>query len=320
MMTRRRRGSVLLITALVLAAGLYGLWTPDLERADLQQRYGAPTQHELVVDGLRVHYQDTGPPDAPVVLLLHGFGSSLQTWDHWAAQLALKFRVIRPDLPGFGLTGEVPTKDYSEQQDVATLKHFVNQLGVANFSIVGHSLGGKIAWSLAADQPDRVQALVLMAPDGFSPAEQWGTKPYEVSAAMSLMKYCLPKYLVQQFLDAAFFDPQWLTPPIVNRYHDMLRAPGVRAAILDRADQTIYTDPVPRLRQIKAPTLLLWGDHDAMIPSSNAASYAAVLAQSQTVVLPQLGHVIQEEQPDVGLAPVDAFLSAHVLPRREPSR
>ena len=319
-MTKRRRRSVGLISALVLAAALYGLWTPDIERVELQRRYGSPTQHELNVDGLRVHYEDSGPPDAPVLLLLHGFGSSLQTWDPWAADLSIKFRVIRPDLPGFGLTGEVSSKDYSEQQDVATLRHFVNQLGVSHFSIVGHSLGGKIAWALAADEPDRVDALVLMAPDGFAPPEQWGTKPYEVPAVMRLMKYCLPEYFVRQALDSAFFDPQWLTQSMVDRYYDMLRAPGVRAAILDRAQQTVYSDPMPRLKQIKAPTLLLWGEHDAMIPSSNAQSYAAVLGQSQTVVLPRLGHVIQEEQPKVGLASVDEFLTAQLLPKRAPAR
>lgn len=310
----------LLIGAFVLAASLYSLWTPDLTRDELQRQYGSPSQHVLTVDGLPIHYQDTGPPDAPVLLLLHGFGSSLQTWDAWAAQLELKFRVIRPDLPGFGLTGEVPSKDYSEAHDVAMLRGFVNQLGVTNFSMVGHSFGGKMAWSLAADQPDRVSVLVLMAPDGFAPEAQWGTKPYEVPGTMGLMKYCLPEYFIRPFLEAAFFDPQWLTPPLISRYHDMLRAPGVRAAILDRADQTIYTNPVPRLKKIKAPTLLLWGENDAMIPSSNAASYSAVLQQSHTVVLPKLGHLIQEEQPALGLAHVDAFLNDQLLAKQKSSR
>lgn len=320
MMAKRRRWSVWLINAFVIAAALYGLWTPDIERAELQRRYGAPSQHELQVDGMRIHYQDTGPRDAPVVLLLHGFGSSLQTWDDWASDLSSKFRVIRPDLPGFGLTGEVPSKDYSEQHDVATLRHFVNQLGVTNFSIVGHSLGGKIAWSLAADQPDRVKALVLLAPDGFAPPEQWDTKPHEVPAAMGLMKYCLPQYFVKQFLDSAYSDPKWLTQPVLDRYHDMLRAPGVRAAILDRAQQTVYTNPIPRLKQITAPTLLVWGENDAMIPSSNAKSYEEVLQRSQTVVLTKLGHVIQEEQPDVGLAAVNTFLSAQLLAKQSAAR
>jgi len=304
---------VLLIGAVVLAAGLYGVWTPDLDRAELMQRYGAPSQRVVEVDGLGIHYQDSGSPDAPAVLLLHGFGSSLQTWDAWTPQLALKFRVIRLDLPGFGLTGESPTQNYSEGQDLATLVGFVNKLNLSSYSVVGHSMGGKMAWSLAAAQPDRVKALVLMAPDGFSPQAQWGTKPYEVPAVMGLMKYALPKYFVRGFLDAAYADPQGVTDQTVTRYHDMLRAPGVRTAILDRADQTVSTDPIPRLKQIKAPTLLLWGEQDQMIPSSNAASYAAVMPHARTVVLPKLGHVLQEEQPEIGLAKVDAFLSAHVL-------
>ena len=307
------RGPVVFIGAVLFVAGLYGVWTPDLDRAELLHRYGSPTQHEVEVDGLRIHYEDSGPPDAPALLLLHGFGSSLQTWDAWTPQLALKFRVIRLDLPGFGLTGESPTQNYSEGQDLATLVDFVNKLNLSSYAIVGHSMGGKMAWSLAAAQADRVKALVLMAPDGFSPEAQWGTKPYEVPATLGLMKYALPKSFVRGFLDAAYADPQRLTDPVLTRYHDMLRAPGVRGAILDRADQTVSTNPIPRLKQITAPTLLLWGENDRMIPSSNAAHYASVLQRSRTVVLPNLGHVLQEEQPALGLAQVDAFLNSHLL-------
>lgn len=316
---RPTRESVLLLGALALAVGFYGLWTPDLPKAVLQQRHGVPGQQVLEVDGLSIHYQDSGRPDAPVLMLLHGFGSSLQTWNAWVPQLARDYRVIRLDLPGFGLTGATPTRDYSEARDVATLTHFADQLGLARFAVIGHSLGGKMAWSLAAAEPERVRALVLMAPDGFAPPEQWGTKPYEVPAVMGLMKYSLPKPLVRQFVGAAFSDPQQLTKPMVDRYHDMLRAPGVRQAILDRGQQTIYTNPVARLQQIKAPTLLMWGGNDRMIPSSHAASYAQVLQRSQTVVLPNLGHVLQEELPEVGLAQVKAFLSAQLLVQPAPS-
>jgi len=302
----------MLFSAVVLAAGLYGLWTPDLPKAELQKRHGLPSQLVIEVDGLAVHYQDSGRSDAPVLMLLHGFGSSMQTWDAWASELARDYRVIRLDLPGFGLTGATPTRDYSQARDVATLTHFADRLGLTRFSVIGHSLGGKMAWSLAAAQPERVEALVLMAPDGFAPAAQWGTRPYEVPAVMGLIKYSLPKPLVRHFVEVAFADPQRLTGPMMDRYHDMLRAPGVRQAILDRADQTIDTNPIERLRQIKAPTLLIWGEADRMIPSSNAASYAQVLQRSHTVVLPHVGHVIQEEQAEVGLAQVKAFLSVHL--------
>jgi pimeloyl-ACP methyl ester carboxylesterase len=221
--------------------------------------------------------------------------------------------VIRLDLPGFGLTGASPANDYSEEKDLATLTHFADKLGLEKFSVMGHSMGGKMAWSLAASQPERVQALVLMAPDGFPETKDIGTKPYEVPAVMGLVKYVFPKYLVRKSIEPAFSDVDALNDALVNRYFDMLRAPGVRGAILNRSNQTIYTDPVPRLKAIKAPTLLIWGEQDQMIPSTNAQSYANVLSNSTTVIVPKLGHLLQEEQPDKGLTAVMQFLDSHLL-------
>ncbi len=276
--------------------------------SELKLRYGASYQQVLEVDGLNIHYTDTGPREGPVVLLLHGFGSSLQTWDVWSSKLEQNFRVIRLDLPGFGLTGPSPVHDYSEKNDLITLTNFVNKLGLSDFSIIGHSMGGKMAWSLASAEPDRVKALVLMAPDGFPEAKDIGSKPYAMPPVMGLMKFCLPKVLVRKSIEPAFFNANALTDNLLDRYYDMLRAPGVRAAILDRGNQTIYTDPVPRLKKITAPTLLIWGEQDQLIPSSNAKSYADVLPTSKTVLLPNLGHLIQEEQAEVGLVHVTEFL------------
>jgi pimeloyl-ACP methyl ester carboxylesterase len=296
-----------------LAVALYGLWTPDLERAELEKRYFSSSPQIIDVDGLKVYYKETGPQGAPALLLLHGFGSSLQAWDDWSLKLEQKYRVIRLDLPGFGLTGASPANDYSEEKDLAILTHFVDKLGLEKFSVVGHSMGGKMAWSLAASQPERVQALVLMAPDGFPETKDIGTKPYEVPAIMGLIKFVLPKYLVRKSIEPAFSDADALNDALVNRYFDMLRAPGVRGAILERSNQTIYTDPVPRLKAIKAPTLLIWGEQDQMIPSTNAQSYANVLSNSTTVLIPKLGHLLQEEQPEKGLAAVMQFLDDQLL-------
>jgi pimeloyl-ACP methyl ester carboxylesterase len=296
-----------------LAVALYGLWTPDLERAELEKRYFSSSPQIIDVDGLKVYYKETGPQGAPALLLLHGFGSSLQAWDDWSLKLEQKYRLIRLDLPGFGLTGASPANDYSEEKDLAILTHFVDKLGLEKFSVVGHSMGGKMAWSLAASQPERVQALVLMAPDGFPETKDIGTKPYEVPAIMGLIKFVLPKYLVRKSIEPAFSDADALNDALVNRYFDMLRAPGVRGAILERSNQTIYTDPVPRLKAIKAPTLLIWGEQDQMIPSTNAQSYANVLSNSTTVLVPKLGHLLQEEQPEKGLAAVMQFLDDQLL-------
>lgn len=304
---------MLLTSAFLLALAVYGLWVPDLGFGELQKRYGSTPENVVSIDNMRIHYKDTGPKDAPVLLLLHGFGSSLQTWDVWAEKLDQKYRVIRLDLPGFGLTGPSPSNDYSELNDLNTLTRFVDSLGITDLSVVGHSMGGKIAWTFAAAHAERVKALVLMAPDGFPQLEAIGTKPYAMPAIMGVMKFSLPKYFVRKSIEPAFVDVNELDEKLVNRYHDMLRAPGVRAAILARANQTIYTDPVPRLKQIKAPTLLIWGEDDKMIPSSNAANYAWVLAQSETVLIPKLGHLLHEEHAEIGLAKVTEFLDAKLM-------
>jgi len=303
-------GGVLLASVFLSAGVLYGLWAPDIDLSELKLRYGSASQHVMEVGGLNIHYKDTGPKDAPVLLLLHGFGSSLQTWDAWTTQLEKYYRVISLDLPGFGLTGPSPANNYSEQNDVSTLTHFADKLGLSSFSLIGHSMGGKMAWGLAASQPERVKALVLMAPDGFPATKDIGTKPYAMPGIMGVIKFSLPKFLVRKSIEPAFFNPSALDDSLVDRYYDMLRAPGVRAAILERANQTIYTDPVPRLKKITAPTLLIWGEEDQMIPSRNAKSYSNVLLQSQTVFLPKLGHLVQEEQPERALKNVTEFLNS----------
>lgn len=299
---------LLSIFSIIVAGALLTLSTPDLPKDTLQSRYGLTPQNVVALEDASIYYKDSGPTDAPTVLLLHGFGSSLQTWDTWSQKLELNYRVIRLDLPGFGLTGPSISNDYSEERDLKTLIQFVDKLGIEKMSVVGHSMGGKLAWSFAAADPTRVNALVLMAPDGFPKPEDIGSKPYASPAIMGLIEYALPKYLVKKSIEPAFANASALAPELVNRYYDMLRAPGVRRAILARGNQTVYTDPVPRLKAIQAPTLLMWGETDQMIPSSNASNYESVLMRSKTVVLPKMGHLIQEEQPERGLAEVLSFL------------
>jgi pimeloyl-ACP methyl ester carboxylesterase len=244
------------------------------------------------------------------VLLLHGFGSSLHTWDAWAALLEADRRVIRLDLPGFGLTGADPTGDYSDLRAVALLDALLGQLGVARVDVVGSSMGGRIAWRFAAERPDRVRRLVLMAPDGFASRGFTYDKPAGVPLLMRALPYTLPTPLLRGGIAPAYADPRALTPEALERYRDMMLAPGVRRAILDRMATHVLVPPEPILARIAAPVLLLWGEADRMVPAPHAADYARLLRVSRTVVLPGLGHVPMEEDPARSLAPVLEFLSA----------
>lgn len=297
---------------LALLASLGGagwwLWTPDAERAALEARYAAPPSSFVTLEGVRLHVRDTGPREGPPVLLLHGFGSSLHTWDAWAALLEADRRVIRLDLPGFGLTGADPTGDYSDLRAVALLDGMLDRLGVARADVVGSSMGGRIAWRFAAERPARVRRLVLMAPDGFASAGFTYDRPAGVPLLMRALPYTLPMPLLRGGVAPAYADVASLTESALERYRDMMIAPGVRQAILDRMAAHVLVPPEPFLRRIAAPVLLLWGESDRMVPAAHAADYARELPDSRTVVLPGLGHVPMEEDPPRALAPVTAFL------------
>ncbi|TPG57693.1 alpha/beta fold hydrolase [Roseomonas nepalensis] len=296
-----------LLAAVILGAAAW-LYVPDKPRAALEARYAASPDSFREVAGLRLHLRDTGPRDAPAVILLHGFASSLHTWEDWARVLDRDHRVIRLDLPGFGLTGADPTGDYTDERSAAVLLALMDGLGLRRTSLVGSSMGGRIAWDFAARHPDRVDRLVLMAPDGFAgPGREYGVAP-KVPMLVRLLPYVLPTPLLRKSLSAAYADPAAMTEERLARYRDMLLAPGVRRAIVARTGQGALADPVPLLRRITAPTLLVWGEKDAMIPVANAADYQRALPDSRLVVFPGLGHVPQEEAPDLSLEPVRAFL------------
>lgn len=288
----------ILVGLLVLLLGLaIWLYTPDARREAHEARWAPPPSSFVEVAGLRLHLRDTGPREAPAILLLHGFGSSLHTWDEVAAGLEDRFRVLRMDLPGFGLTGADPSGDYTDARAHVVIAALLDRLGIARVHLVGSSMGGRIAWSFAAAQPARVERLVLMAPDGFaSPGIDYNRSP-RVPLLMRALPYTLPPFMVRGGMAPAYADPAAMTDALVERYHAMMIAPGVRQAILDRMAQHILVPPEPLLAQIQAPTLLLWGAVDRMVPVTNAEDYLRVLPNARRVVLEGVGHVPMEEAP-----------------------
>jgi pimeloyl-ACP methyl ester carboxylesterase len=298
---------IALLTALM--AGGFWLWTPDKSRSALEAKYLAAPTDFVDAAGIRLHVRDTGPKDRPAVILLHGFGASLHTWEAWAQALGSDYRVIRFDLPGFGLTGADPTADYSDARSMVVLGALMDRLGVNRVALVGNSMGGRIAWRFAAEHPDRVTKLVLISPDGFeSDGIEYGKKP-EVPAMVKLMRYVLPKAMLRMNLAPAYADPSVMTDSLLSRYYDLMLAPGVRDAMIARMEQTMLERPEPLLKKIEAPVLLLWGEKDALIPVPNAADYLRLLPHAKLVPLPNIGHLPQEEAPALSLAQVLDFLA-----------
>jgi len=296
-----------LMAALFLALSLYLAWTPDLSREALLQSYSRAGTSLIKAGEQSVFVHDSGPKDAPSLVLLHGFGASLQTWDAWAGELEKDRRVLRFDVPGFGLSGPAANNDYSDAADVVRLLALLDQFGLQQVALGGHSMGGRIAWNFAVAHPERVSHLILVSPDGFPDPSSTSENTYKVSPWLGLMHYSLPAWALKMGVAPAYGDDKLLTPETLRRYQDMLRAPGVRSAVIERMRQSRNIDPVSLLQSLKMPVLLVWGEKDAFIPISNAQDYLKAIPQATLVSVPLAGHVVHEEAPMASVQAVQAF-------------
>lgn len=313
--------SAAIVTSLLLAVllGATGcLYAPDIDPERLEEKYageGTPSRF-VEVDGLRMHYRDEG--SGPPVLLVHGIAANLYLWDAWAERLRGRYRVIRLDLPGHGLTGPDPAGRYAWPAAAGLVAKFMDRVGVGRAAVVGSSHGGAVAWHLAASEPRRVGALVLMAPVGY-PFE--GGRPPLVFRLLAnpvagpVLIRLTPKREFAKRARGVYGDPSRLDQATINQQYDLFRRAGNRDALLAmlRAGSSggPIPDPRPAMARIEAPTLLVWGTADTAVPPAQAERFKGDIRGAEVALVQGAGHAPMEELPDESLAPVEAFLRAH---------
>lgn len=303
-------------TALVLVAGFVALnWAPDRPVAELEARWAPPPSTFIDLAGMRVHLRDEGIRDDPVpIVLLHGTSASLHTWDGWVAALAAERRVIRFDLPGFGLTGPTPDGDYRIERYVEFVAAMLDVLGIERCVLAGNSFGGNVAWQATlALPPGRVQQLVLVDAAGYplvSESVPIAFRIARVPGLSSLMTVTLPRRLVESSVRNVYGDPDRITPELVDRYYEISLREGNRAALVERFAQAPHGQHAERIGEIQVPTLIIWGGRDRLIPPQQGELFHRDIAASRLVVFPELGHVPHEEDPAATVAVVREFLAA----------
>jgi len=307
----------LLILLLAMAAAAFR--APDRSLESLIARWAPPPSDfiEIPVDGSRqlVHLRDEGPRGDPhPIVLLHGTSASLHTWEGWARVLQREHRVITMDLPGFGLTGANASGDYSPEQYQRFLGALLDHLKLDSVILGGNSLGGEVAWGYALQAPQRVRALILVDASGLALTPQSVPLAFQIArlpVLNLLVRELLPRQLVERSLRNVYGDPDKVTAPLVDRYFELALREGNRAALVQRARLQMkpgaHADQLGRITQ---PTLILWGGRDRLTPLENAQAFQHAIPGSQLVVLDELGHVPQEEDPARSVAAVQGFLRA----------
>lgn len=302
------------ILAIAVAGVIVATWAPDRPVEELAARWAPAPSQFVDVAGLRAHLRDEGVRDDPSpVVLLHGTSSSLHTWDGWVAALAAERRVVRVDLPGFGLTGPAPDDDYRMANYVRFVTALLDRLGIERCVLAGNSFGGHVAWETAlALSPARVEKLILVDAAGYpleSESVPVAFRVAQIPLLSQLMKVTLPRSMVESSLRNVYGDPDKVTPELVDRYFDLTTREGNRAALVQRFAQVPHGPGSERIRELRIPTLILWGSRDRLIPPDHAERFHRDIAGSRVVVLPGLGHTPHEEDPETTVKVVQDFLA-----------
>lgn len=299
---------------LIAIIGLgFAYWTPDTDKAAMRAKYGSPASQYLNMgDAFVVHYRDEGPRDAPVIVLLHGSNSFLQTWDEWTVALTATHRVIRFDFPGHGMTGEVRGRGYTRSDYVDVVDAVTKKLRVSRFSLAGNSMGGGVAWAYAHKYPYKVTGLVLIdasgEPQPANASPPLGFRLARIQVVNSLMASITPRALIADGLRSSVADPASVTEADIDRYWELLRYPGNRTATVHRfgyAREPSLPGPLPR----PIPTLIMWGAEDKLIPVSSAAWFKRQVPGAERVIYPGVGHLPMEEVPERSVADLKTWLA-----------
>ena len=326
MMTNRWRRSIWVVLVVAVCGTLAVSWAPDRTKESLMARWAPAGSASQFIDvrGMQVHVRDEGPrtSDEPIVLL-HGIGDSLHTWDGWVRELSKTRRVIRFDLPGHGLTGPYKGKWLSGGESYPMLldaKFVVATLDALQVShpvvLGGNSLGAQISWETAdylrASQPKRVARLILVDSTGYpfeSSAVPMAFTLGRIEALSPLLENTLPRFMIASSLRDTYGDKSKVTPALVDRYQELTLREGNRRAFGLRMRVDLAESP-ERIKNIRQPTLLLWGGQDRLIPPTHAKRFAKDIAGSKLVMFDALGHLPHEEDPVQTVAAAQAFLAS----------
>tara|TARA_B110000046_G_scaffold66663_1_gene74588 strand:- start:1839 stop:2774 length:936 start_codon:yes stop_codon:yes gene_type:complete len=282
--------------------------TPDLTKEYIENKYTNNASKFIWIDDLKVHYRDEGQ-GMPIVLI-HGTSSSLHTWEDWAQVLTQTHRVIRMDLPAFGLTGPNANHDYSMEYYAHFLNEFLNKLDIDRLYLAGNSLGGQIAWYYTSHHLDQIKKLVLLDPAGFYDAKKIPLvfKLARTPLINQLVGKITPKYFIEKNLKEVYFDTEKITDTLIDRYHDLTLRVGNRVAFIAKANQPMI-DHTARLKLITTPTLILWGRNDHWIPVAHATKFSRELPHAKVKIMEETGHVPMEERPLESVAHTLEFLN-----------
>lgn len=289
-----------------------------ISRDEIEAKYVDENSKFVVLegkDGIRVHYKDQG--SGPAILLVHGTFGDLKDWDGWAEVLSQDYRVVRFDLPAFGLTGTVPSGNYSIDRYLALVDSLMDQLGIERFAIVGNSYGGLVAFRYAATRTDRVTALVLLNSAGIEYGGRRGTTEQDRDPNAIFSPRVTTPEMTEAALKLTINDHSKVTPEIIQRKTDYSNIVGRDREGFLGNQMYERGNPERVLSHVRAPALVLWGGASQGLSPETAHLFADGLenaASVEVIIYEGGGHLIHIERPEETVEDAKAFLDKNLKP------
>jgi len=284
----------------------------DIPLEDLKAKYEKSHSKYIQINETDIHYCDQG--QGPVIIALHGTADSLHTWDGWVKAIGDHYRIVRMDIPGFGLTGPPADGHYSRDMFVDFVDKFAAALGINTFIIAGNSLGGAIAWNYAVRHPEKVEKMVLIDPAGYPMEIPWPLKLAGMPVVRNIASLITPRFIYAISLKQVFGDPEKVTPELIDRHFELGLRPGNRKAMTGIMNllEEHQSDPAfsEGIARISVPTLLLWGEKDTWIPPSHVELWKRDVPDVKVIIYKGVGHIPQVEIPEKSAEDVHKWLSA----------
>ena len=281
--------------------------------SELKDKYARPQDGSRFINikGSEIHYRDEG--EGFPVLLVHGTSSSLHTFDGWAAELRKHYRVLRFDLPGFGISNPIPNNDYSLDNYLKIIDDFLEKMKVTKCHIAGSSLGGWFSWEFVLKYPHRIDKMILIDAAGFITKEKlpFIYKVARLPIGRLIFMSVNNRKIFSVFCRGVYGNYRNIEKQVYDRYFELFFRKENMDAFLKIAQNDPFSNS-DKLSKIGSPTLIMWGDKDKWVSINDGHKFEQHIPKSKLIIYKGLGHVPMEEDPSLTVKDVISFFEGKV--------
>ncbi len=283
----------------------------DIPKNEIVSKYAKGASEFIELDdGSLIHIRDEGNKDGKIIVMVHGFNGSLFNYEPLIPYLSERYRILSLDLPAHGLTGAVKSDIYSHEAFENVIKEVVKIQGVDEFYLIGHSMGGMIAWRYVLNNIKQIKGLVIIGSPFVGSEKEYNDfqsvnappaafKLLDTALFREMLKYVTPRLLVKEGISQTVFDQSIVTHDLVDQFHDIILMDGTREAIgklIISHEDNFIADP-SILRKINIPTLVLHGEEDNLVDIRFVSHFVEQIPDVKLISYPRVGHMPPMEIP-----------------------